>query len=56
VTTLNAVLQIDKGAGRRIAVLLLVGNTLLVHDLPQSIRMIGWAAYRYENDDRANND
>ena len=46
----------DKRAGRGIAVALLVGNALLVHDLPQTIGMIGWTASGDENDDCADND
>jgi hypothetical protein len=37
-------------------VLLLVGNALLVHDLPQSAGMIGKTSTRHDKDDRADND
>jgi len=37
-------------------VLLLVGNALLVHDLPQSVRMIGETSPRHDKDHRADND
>jgi hypothetical protein len=35
---------------------LLVGNALLVHDLPQTVGMIGRTASRHEDDDCADND
>ena len=44
---LNAFFQIDKRTRRRIGVLLLVGNALVVDDLPQPVGVLGVAAAQH---------